>query len=96
MTTISTSKLSGIAGLGLPVKFLKDLGLEPVYDKYPHGTMWDVEDVDNILLEIGLHFINKSKIGVDQYAPYGYKKNGEPAKKRGRVSRLQILMKETK
>jgi hypothetical protein len=83
MNTISTSRLSTIVGLQLPIAFLKSLGLEPAYEKYS-GAMWNVEDVDEIILEIGLHFVNKASTKSSLIAPYGYKKNGEPSLKRGR------------
>ena len=85
MNTISTSKLSEIIGLQLPIVFLKDLGLKPAYET-KNGAMWNESDVDSISLELGLYFINKFKSSVA--APHGYNKNGEPSKKRGRPSKL--------
>jgi hypothetical protein len=90
MSTISTSKLSEIVGLHIPIVFLKDLGLKPAYET-KSGAMWNESDVDSIFLELGLHFLNKSKLNLE--APYGYKKNGEPSKKRGRPS-TPIFQKE--
>ena len=83
-TCISTSKLSAMVGLHLPVSFLKGLGLQPAFEKYPHGTMWYLHDVDDIMLEIALHFLGRVKTRSPAFAPYGYKKNGEPSLKRGR------------
>jgi hypothetical protein len=85
MNTISTSKLSTIIGLQLPIAFLKSLGLEPAYEKHS-GAMWNESDINSILIEIGTHFINKA---VDSDAPYGYKKNGEPRKKCGPKTKAQ-------
>ena len=94
MATISTSKLSQIAGLQLPVLFLKSLGIKPDFETSSGGAMWNESDVNSILIQVGLHFINKTVLDPD--APYGYKKNGDPAKKRGRKSRHELLMKEIK
>jgi hypothetical protein len=85
MNTISTSKISAIVGLQIPIVFLKNLGLEPAYET-KNSAMWNESDVDSIFLELGLHFLNKSKLNLD--APHGYKKNGEPSKKRGRPSKF--------
>ena len=90
MHAISTSKLSAIVGLQLPITFLKDLGLQPAYERPAGGAMWSVEDIDEIILEIGLHFLNKANTKSSLLAPYGYKKNGEPAKKRGRPSKYIV------
>ena len=89
MNTISTSRLSTIVGLHLPVSFLKGLGLQPAFEKNPHGTMWHLDDVDDIMLEIGLHFINRAETESSLPAPYGYKKNGDPRKKTGRKVKVQ-------
>jgi|APGre2960657423_1045063.scaffolds.fasta_scaffold04860_4 hypothetical protein len=83
MNTISTSRLSTIVGLQLPIAFLKSIGLEPAYEKHS-GAMWSVDKIDEIILEIGLHFINRAETESSSPAPYGYKKNGEPSLKRGR------------
>ena len=88
MNTISTSGLSTIVGLQLPIAFLKSLGLEPAYEKHS-GAMWNVEDINEIVLEIGLHFINKAETKSSPPAPYGYKKNGDPRKKTGRKVKVQ-------
>jgi hypothetical protein len=92
MNTISTSKLSEIIGLHIPIVFLKDLGLKPAHETKT-GAMWNESDVDFIFLELGLHFLNKSKLNVD--APHGYKKNGEPAKKRGRPFKSALQKENT-
>jgi len=84
MNTISTTAVSKIIGLQVPVVFLKSLGFKPMFETTGGGAMWNKLEVDAMLMEMGLHFINKSKKIVDPSAPYGYKKNGEPAKKRGR------------
>ena len=96
MTTISTTKLGTLIGLPVSVEFLKNLGIEPLHQTGYRTAMWDEDAVDEIIFEIGLHFINKAKPESSVNALYGYKKNGEPAKKRGRTSRLQLLMKEIK
>jgi hypothetical protein len=85
MKTISTSKLSEIVGLHLPISFLKTIGLNPAMET-KLGAMWNESDVNYIFLELGLHFLNKSDSHA--VAPHGYKKNGHPSKKRGRPSRL--------
>ena len=68
METISTSELSKIAGISLPVIFLKSIGLKPAFESKV-GAMWNKSDVDSILMQVGLYFITKSS---------------KPAKKRGR------------
>jgi len=88
MNTISTSRLSTIVGLQLPIAFLKSIGLEPVYEKHS-GAMWSVDKIDEIILEIGLHFINRAETESSPSAPYGYKKNGDPRKKTGRKVKVQ-------
>jgi hypothetical protein len=93
MNTISTTAVSKIIGLQVPVVFLKSLGFKPVFENTGGGAMWNEVEVDAMLMEMGLHFINKSKKIVDPSAPYGYKKNGEPSKKRGRPS-TTIFQKE--
>jgi hypothetical protein len=84
MKTISTTAVSKIVGLQISVGFLKSLGFKPVFETSNGSAMWNEVEIDSMLLELGLHFINKSKKIVDPQAPYGYKKNGEPSKKRGR------------
>ena len=84
MNTVSTTAISKIVGLQIPVSFLKGLGFKPVFETSNGSALWNQFDVDSIILEMGLHFINKSRKFVDPKAPYGYKKNGEPSKKRGR------------
>lgn len=84
MDTVSTTAVSKMVGLQVPVGFLKSLGFKPVFETANGSAMWNKLEIDLMLLEMGLHFINKSKKIVDPAAPYGYKKNGEPSKRRGR------------
>ena len=84
MNTISTTAVSKIVGLQVPVAFLKSLGFKPAFETTGGGAMWNELEFDAMLMEMGLHFINKSKKVVDPNAPYGYKKNGQPSKRRGR------------
>lgn len=86
MNTISTSKLSEMVGLQLPIIFLKSLGLEPEFET-KSGAMWNEDDINSILIEIGAHFINRAS--PDPIALYGYKKNGEPRKKSGRKAKVK-------
>jgi hypothetical protein len=86
MKTISTTAVSKIIGLQVPVVFLKSLGFKPVFETTGGGAVWNEFEIDAMLMEMGLHFISKSEKMNDPEAPYGYKKNGEPSKKRGRPS----------
>jgi hypothetical protein len=96
MSTISTTRLGHLIGLPVSIQFLKDLGVEPIHQTGYRTAMWDEDDLNHILMEMGLHFINKANTEASLLAPHGYKKNGEPSKKRGRPSRLQALMEKTK
>jgi hypothetical protein len=95
MTTLSTSRLSEIIGVHVSINFLKNLGIKPVFET-KNGAIWDEGELDSILIEMGVYFLNKSKDATPLDAPHGYKKNGEPAKKRGRPSKHKLLMKEIK
>ena len=81
-TSISTTNLGKVIGVSVSIKFLENLGFKPVYRLGYQTAMWNESDIESILLEMGLHFINKAKLNPS--APHGYKKNGEPALKRGR------------
>jgi hypothetical protein len=89
MATMSTSRLSEIIGVHVSIKFLKDLGIKPVFET-KNGAIWDEGELDSILMEMGVYFLNKSKDATSLNAPYGYKKNGEPSKKRGRPSKYTV------
>jgi hypothetical protein len=103
-TTLINQRLNGISVTG---KFLKDIGFTPAFET-KNGIMWYEEDVSYMLMAIGIYFFTKSQeLRRDEqkqleedylktHAAFGYKKNGEPAKKRGRPSKFQQLMREIK
>jgi len=88
MNTISTTKLGKLIGLPVSIDFLKNIGVKPIYQTGYRTAMWDENDLNHILMEMGLHFINKANTKSSLVAPHGYKKNGEPSKKRGRPSKF--------
>jgi hypothetical protein len=108
MKTISTTAINQrLGGINVTGKYLKDIGFTPAFET-KNGIMWYEEDVGYMFMAIGINFFKKSqevrrderKQLEEDYlktgAMYGYKKNGEPAKKRGRPSLSQIIMKEIK
>ena len=86
METISTSELSKIAGISLPVIFLKSIGLKPAFENKV-GTLWNKDEVDSILMQVGLYFITKSDKSVKKRGrPLGSKNKGKSNDNNNRTS----------
>ena len=58
--TISTTQLSKIVGINLPVQLLRDWGIKP-FAQTKTGFFWAREDVPLILMQISKHFSDKAK-----------------------------------
>jgi hypothetical protein len=106
MKTMSTTEINlRLSGVSVTGKYLKDMGFVPAFET-KNGIMWHEEDVSYMLMAIGINFFIKSQEMrrkeqrqleedyLKTHPVFGYKKNGEPAKKRGRPSKFQQLMKE--